>query len=172
MCEFGGFSFFSLSSKCSHCWWSSWARMHYSQWLSFVKYKTLIGGVLSRRHNLKSYRTFSDHFGMTLTYNGPAGSECPGARPAWLQELLVISLFLWHSMGRLAPSSPTAAYHTWAGKQQCGEGKRSGPVQPSRAGRVLCSSIFSHIPFPWHLLLLSPETESLFLSYADLFSFL
>lgn len=88
MCEFGGLSFFPLSSKWSHCWWSSWERIHCNQWLFFVKYKTFLGGILSRRHHLKSYRTFSDHFGRTLTYNGPVGSEGPGAQPAWLQELL------------------------------------------------------------------------------------
>lgn len=96
-----------------------------------MKYKTLIGGILSRRHHLKSYRTFSDQFGMTLTYNGPVGSECPGARPAWLQELLSSPCSFDDLRGGSPPSLPTAAYHARAGKWQSREGKFHGPPQPS-----------------------------------------
>lgn len=96
-----------------------------------MKYKTFIGGILSRRHNLKSYRTFSDHFGRTLTYNGPVGSEGPGARPAWLQELLSSPCSSDALRGGSPPSFPAAAYHARAGKWQSREGKLRGPPQPS-----------------------------------------
>lgn len=154
------------------------------QWLFSVNHESLVGGVLNRSHHLKSYRTFF----ASLQYDPYIQRATREWRPqcaVWVDTgipcssaascNLSIHLTLCAVASCLAPQLHllhVGIQREDSGKWESRERKHSSLLQSFRAGHVLCASIFSHISFPWHQLFLSLKTNSLFLSYADIFSFL